>query len=74
MKNGMENNSNKLKMRKKILLSCFLVVMLSSCEKKETCANCNGNGKTWGDYGYKECGLCHGSGKATKSENENYFN
>ncbi len=51
----------------------FTFFAVSSCEEKITCKNCNGKGTTWwGDY--KECGLCHGSGKTTKSEEEKYFN
>jgi DnaJ-class molecular chaperone len=60
---------------KTITATSFLLILLafSSCEEKITCKNCNGKGTTWwGDY--KECGLCHGSGKTTKSEEEKYFN
>ena len=61
-----------LYMAKTTVLMSILIVTLS-CETKITCINCNGKGKTWSDYGYKECELCNGSGKTTKSEEDKYF-
>jgi DnaJ-class molecular chaperone len=58
---------------KKITVLMSILIITLSCEKKINCINCNGKGETWSDYGYKECQLCNGSGKTTKSEEDKYF-
>ncbi len=67
-------------MKNRLRIKLLLVVLLSSItilscnnEPKIKCINCNGKGQTWSDFGYKQCKLCDGTGKTTKSEEERFF-
>lgn len=55
-----------------IVVMVLIGIILNNSNKVE-CITCGGNGKFFSGYSYKECDVCHGSGRVSKSINSRIF-